>query len=314
MFKNIRRLVIGTIIFSILLFCSSATAEEGGTGHYVPGGMATMIDLAPTQPGWVIQPLFLHYDGDFNGSRNLPVAGVVATELEADIDAVTLGSIYTFDSQVFGAYYSVGMYVPYVWMDVTATLDSLSRTDQVNGFGDITVIPVMLAWKHDLWQFTAALPVYTPTGDYELGRLANPGLNYWTFDPTIGFAFNNAKTGFNFGIYSGVTFNTENEDTHYDSGSVLHAEISAQRLLPAGSGFFGIGFNGFLYEQISGDSGTGATQGDFKGRTMGIGPVIDYILPTKTGTWVFEARWLPELDTKNRIEGDYFWLKAAWQF
>jgi hypothetical protein len=36
--------------------------------------------------------------------------------------------------------------------------------------------------------------------------------------------------------------------------------------LPMGAGFFGFGFNGFLYEQITGDSGSGATNGNFKGR------------------------------------------------
>jgi hypothetical protein len=199
-------------------------------------------------------------------------------------------------------------------MEVTGTLGGFSRTDKVEGLGDIVIIPAMLAWKSGSWQFGAMLPIYAPTGDYEVGRLANEGLNYWTFDPTVGASFSSEKTGFNFGLHAGVTFNTENEATNYRSGSVLHAEISAQQLLPVGPGLFGFGLNGFLYEQISGDSGSGATGGDFKGRSVGVGPVLDYILPTETGALVFEAKWLPELDTKNRLEGDYFWFKVAWQF
>ena len=313
-----RLLAIMTVGLSVLILCPTANAEEGGSGHYAVGGIATMIDLVPTVPGWIVHPLFLHYDGDDSVSETLPIAGVVALDVDATIDALTLGGFYTFEQPVLGAHYSVGVLVPYMWMDVTATLTiagrTFSRTDSVDGIGDITIIPAMLAWKSGSWQFNALLPIYAPTGDYEVGRLANEGLNYWTFGPTVGVAYNNPKTGFNFALHTGVTFNTENEDTDYDSGSVLYVEVSAQQLLPVGEGFLGVGFNGFLYDQISADDGAGATLGDFEGRSIGIGPVLSYILPTKSGTGIIEARWLPELDTKNRLEGDYFWVKAAWQF
>jgi len=67
-------------------------------------------------------------------------------------------------------------------------------------------------------------------------------------------------------------------------------------------------------QQVTGDSGTGANFGDFKGHTVGIGPVLSYILPLGKETFVTEFRWLPELDVKRRLEGNYFWLKAVYQF
>ena len=42
----------------VLMLSPATNAEEGGTGHYVPGSVATLIDVAPTQPGWVLQPLY----------------------------------------------------------------------------------------------------------------------------------------------------------------------------------------------------------------------------------------------------------------
>jgi hypothetical protein len=30
-------------------------------------------------------------------------------------------------------------------------------------------------------------------------------------------------------------------------------------------------------------------------------------------TFVAEARWLPELDVKRRVEGDHLWLKLVYQ-
>ncbi len=310
--------VVTALLFTVLL-CPTTDAEEGGSGHYAVGGMATLTDLVPTESGWVVQPLYLGYKGksDFNV---LPFAGLVATGVEASSDALTLGGIYTFEQTVLGAHYSVGTYIPYVWMDVSAKVTgtqngiTIFQEDTENGFGDITLIPVMMAWTSGLWQFDALLPIYAPTGDYENENLANTGLNYWTADPTVGIAYANPKNGFNCAVFAGITFNTENEDTEYQSGSVLHAEASIQQLLPLGKGFVGLGFDAFLYEQISGDSGAGAILGDFKGRTLGIGPALSYILATETGTGVIELRWLPELETENRLEGDYVWVKAAWQF
>ena len=295
-----------------------AFAEEGGAGHYTPGAMATLIDLPPTKPGWVIEPVYLHYQGNVEVSRPLPVAGLLAANLEATSDAALLGGFHTFKEPIAGAWYSLGLFVPYVWMDATATvttpLGAVQRHDTEAGIGDVTLLPVMLGWKHKDWLFDAVLPIYAPTGQYETGRLANPGRNYWTFDPTLGVAYNGAKSGLNAAVHTGFSINTENEATDYQSGVAWHVEASVQQLLPIGPGFLGIGAEGFCYEQITGDSGSGATLGDLEGRTLGVGPVLSYVLPMKDNTLVFEARWLPELETKNRLEGDYFWVKLAYQF
>jgi len=120
----------------VLMLYPAANAEEGGSGHYAVGCMATMIDLAPTDPGWLVQPLYLHYDGKASGSRVLSIAGVIAGDIDAEIDALTLGGLYTFEQPVMGAHYSVGVYLPYMWVDVTAslTVDGTvsSRTDSVS--------------------------------------------------------------------------------------------------------------------------------------------------------------------------------------
>ena len=293
-------------------------AEEGGVGHYVPGGLATLIDLPPTQPGWVVQPLFLHYEGEASRSGAFPIAGVVTAGLEAKSDVLVFGAIYTFEPKVLGAYFSVGAYLPYMWMEVSADFStpgvSRSRTDSTNGVSDITLIPAMLAWKSGSWQYNALAQVYAPTGSFEVGRLANLGLNYWTFDPAIGVTYNNEKSGFSFSVLSGITINTENEDTNYKSGSVLHVEASVQQHFKHGDGLLGIGANGFIYEQITDDSGAGAQLGAFRGRTGGIGPVVSYIRPVGKTTLVLELRWLPELYAKRRLQGDYLWFKGALDF
>jgi hypothetical protein len=302
----------------ILSLVSPVLAEEGGAGRYVPGNAATLIDLPPTKAGWVFESIYLHYDGDASASGNFPNAGLVTAGLDATSDAFILGGIYTFETPVLDSHFSMGAFVPYMWMDVTANVTGGGttgfRTDTADGIGDITLIPAMMAWKCDSWQFSALLPIYAPTGEYNLGTLANVGRNYWTFDPTFQVSYNNAKTGFNAAIFTGITLNTENDDTDYQSGSAFHIDASVQQLLPLGPGFLSIGFNAFYYEQIEGDSGSGAKLGGFEGRDIGIGPALGYILPVGKNTLVAEARWLPELDTKRRLQGDFFWLKLVYQF
>ena len=302
----------------LLALVSPVLAEEGGASRYVPGNMATLIDLPPTKAGWVFETMYLHYDGDASAARTLSNAGLVTAGLDATSDVWILGGLYTFETPVLDAHYSLGAFVPYVWMDVTADVTAGGATgmrgDSADGIGDLTLLPAMMAWKSGSWQYSAILSVYAPTGDYNLGSLANVGRNYWTFDPTLQISYNNAKTGFNAAIFTGVTLNTENDDTDYQSGAAFHIDASVQQLLPVGPGFLSVGFNAFYYEQIEGDSGSGATLGGFEGRDIGIGPALGYILPCGENTLVAEARWLPELETKRRLEGDFFWLKLVYQF
>jgi hypothetical protein len=303
---------------ALALLPAAANAGEGGTSHYLPGAVATMIDLAPTQPGWVIEPIYLHYEGDAGTDKEIPIAGLDALGLKATTDVALLGGFYTFEQPVLGAYYSVGAMLPYVWLTVEGKIDTalgtFGRRDTTSGFGDLTLIPALLGWKQGPIQYNAALTVYAPTGEYEAGELANPGLNYWTFNPWAGVSYNNAKTGFNAALHGGIAFNTENPDTDYRSGILTHLEGSVQQLLPLGKGFVSLGAEAFWVEQVTADSGQAPFLGDFKGRTAGIGPVLGYLQPMGKQNFVAELRWLPELDTRNRLEGDYVWLKMVYQF
>jgi hypothetical protein len=300
----------------LALLTSLACAGEGGTAHVTPGATATLIDLVPTSPGWVFKPMFVNYQGE--ASVRIPTAAGIVTNADADVQTLILGGVYTFEQTVLGgAHYSVAAFQPYLWMDIAANSEALGGIkvqSKVDGFGDLTVVPVMLAWKTGYVQYSFLMPVYAPIGSYKAGRLGNPGLNYWTFDPTAGAAYSNPTTGFNAIAHLGYAMNTENGDTDYRSGSILHLDAAVQQILPVGSGLLTLGVEGFWFEQVTGDSGDGARLGDFEGRTAGIGPVLGYILPLGKEKLLLEAKWLPELDTQNRLEGDYVWLKAVLAF
>jgi hypothetical protein len=60
--------------------------------------------------------------------------------------------------------------------------------------------------------------VYAPTGNYQVGRLANTGKNFWTAEPTLGLMYFGQKNGFEASLFTGCDFNSENQDTNYRSG------------------------------------------------------------------------------------------------
>jgi hypothetical protein len=312
-----RALALGLAMLAALTGHSATLlAGEGGTSHVIPGANATLADLPPTTPGVFFKPMFLRYQGD--ASARIPTAAGIVTNAHATVETLILGGGYTFQQTLLGdAHFSVAAFLPYSWMDISASSEALGGIgvqSSVSGFGDLTVVPVMLAWKTGAWQYDFLLPIYAPTGSYELGRLGNPGLNYWTFDPIVGAAYSDAKTGLNAAIHLGYAINTENPDTDYRSGSLLHVDASVQQIFPLGSGYLNVGAEGWYFQQVTGDSGSGARLGDFEGRTAGIGPVIGYIQPLGQQKLVLELKWLPELETRNRLNGDYLWLKAVYKF
>ena len=45
--------------------------------------------------------------------------------------------------------------------------------------------------------------------------------------------------------------------------------------------------------------------------TLGRVPVASYAMKLDGAHGAIEVKWLPEIDTKNRIKGDYFWIKIG---
>ena len=314
-----------TCIASALALAISTRAEEGGSAHYMPGANASFIDAFPAKPGGIaVLDFFTYYKGSALGDRQLPLGGLLTSGIDATVYANTVAAIYQTPWNVLGGGLAMGVAVPYVWVEVSGEAQRISRRgqpgerfsarDTANGIGDITVYPFMLGWTNvapDL-KLDLRLGIYAPTGEYEQGQLANVGKNYWSFEPGFMASWLSSKIGTEVSLYTGIDFNTENPETDYTSGTSLHMDLTVAQHLPLLGGFAGLGANAFYYQQLTGDSGSGAQLGDFKGMTCGIGPVISYIRPLGGDvTLLAEVKWLPELSTAKRLEGDYIWMKVG---
>jgi hypothetical protein len=320
--KAVKTITLGALVTIAILVPLSTHAEEGGSGHYAPGGNASFIDALPGKPGLAIANFFNSYDGSASFSKQIPTAGLITGGLDATAYSDTIVALYETPLRLLGGNYAVGVAIPFVWLkakgEVTGPAGAtFTVRDSASGIGDILFYPFMLGWTGlggDL-KSDFRFGIYAPTGDYDKGALANVGKNYWTFEPAASFSYISSKIGLELTGFAGVDFNTENHATDYQTGTQFHLDVTVAEHLPLLDGVIGIGANGFYYQQVTGDSSPfDAILGDFKGCTVGVGPVISYITKVFGKDLVAEIKWLPELDVKNRLEGDYLWFKLGMAF
>jgi hypothetical protein len=100
---------------------------------------------------------------------------------------------------------------------------------------------------------------------------------------------------------AGFTLNGENPDADYKVGTEFRLEYA---LIQHFSQQISAGQVGYHYQQVTGDSGPGATLGAFKARVTAIGPTINYNTMIGSLPLATSFRWYHELEAKNRLDGD----------
>jgi len=72
-----------------------------------------------------------------------------------------------------------------------------------------------------------------------------------------------------------------------------------------------LGLVGYIYQQLTGDSGSGATLGDFKSRVVGIGPQVGFIFPVGDLQGYLNLKVYQEFAAEHRPEGWNGWVTFA---
>ena len=315
-----RRLALLAALCGCAIIQPLLRAEEGGSGHYLPGAMASFVDGVPPKETFIARYNMVYYSGDIAANEPLPIAGVNTLGADATSWAHGLSLLWRPALELGERWsYAMSATIPFVWMDVTANVTaggtSVRRTSSLDGLGDVVLMPLMLNYNvSSNLNLNFRTGLYAPSGDYEVGRLANTSKNFWTFEPTLGLMYFGVNNGIEASMFLGADFNTENPDTDYQSGTQLHVDGTLAQHFPLFKGLAGVGVNGFWYEQVTGDSGAGATFGDFEARTAGLGPVLSYAFKLGKVDMIAEAKWLRELETMKRLEGDTVWFKLVAKF
>ena len=307
------RIFPAVALAGFLTSAQASLAAEGGFSFYLPGTVGDIALAQSSEPGLQVANTVFFQSGD---------AGVAVLQGNVNVDldltmALNIVSVgYTFDQKVLGATYSVGAAIPFGYAELEATVTTagggsfFADSDSFN-IGDMALVPLELTWTIDNFSIQLGQAIYAPTGAYDVDEVVNIGLNRWGFGTTLAVTYFNLETGTEVSVAPGVIFNTENNDTDYQTGDEFYLDFTANQFL---SETFALGVRGYYYNQFTGDSGSGARLGDFQGESFGLGPGFIWFPAFAGGKLAVLGKWIHDFDATNRFESDYGTLSVAWTF
>ena len=300
--KNITLLLSSSLVLS----STYAMADEGGTSFWLPGQYGSFAAVQ-SEPGWSMASIYYHNSSD---SQKTFTKGISLTAgLDVSQDLLLLAPTYVFTDPLWGAQASVGVTAVYGRVDVgiNALLNGTSLgslDDSITAFGDLYPT-ASLRWNEGVHNYMMYTMFGVPVGSYDKTQLANIGSNHWAADIGGAYTYFDMETGYEFSVTGGLTYNFENSDTNYQNGIDGHIDWGASRFI---SETLNIGVAGYFFHQLSGDSGAGATLGDFKSRVNAIGPQLTYFFPVGKTQGVLSVKSYWEFGAEHRVEGWNSWV------
>jgi len=283
-------------------------------------------------PGTYVTDINYVYSGDASGAAAVGVALRQTGNLNLQADVDVTGSVYinlpialwVAPQKVLGGNVGFGVMVPYGWKGVDVGIDALATLTLPNGttiqkgrhfdFEDSStnigdpVLNALIGWHEGNWHWNVSTLLNVPIGPWDIESVSNIAFHRWALDTSSSVTYLDAKRGHEISVTAGFTFNGENPDTDYKTGTEFHVEMA---LMQHVSKTFAFGIAGYHYQQITGDSGAGAKLGAFEGRVTGLGPDVTYTfmcgkIPVST-----ELKYFREFDVENRLTGDAGFLNVT---
>lgn len=309
-----RRLML---LFAAHIFLPATVfADEGGFGFWLPGSYGSLAAV-PAEPGWAFSLTYVHLDVSAKADEKFKRGKKLTVGVEGRGDLMEVGPTYTFEPQIWGGRLSLSLLASGGRAKVNAS-SSFANGDektsyfqgssQVTAFGDL-LPQATLAWNDGVHNFMTYMMGNVPVGQYDPDRIANIGIGYGAVDGGAGYTFLDPNSGYEASMVFGLTYSFENPDTHYQNGIDSHVDWGVSRFITQQ---VHAGVAGYYYQQLTGDSGSGATQGDFKSRIAGIGPQVGVFFPVSKGVQGYlNLKGYKEFAAQNRPDGWNMWISLS---
>ncbi len=322
------RLGAACLVLSVALACATgnARADEGGVSFWVPGLFGSLA-AAPQVPGWQFAAINYYTNvsasGSVAASREITIGKLNPTvnvnanvNLHAQADLVFLNPTYVFATPVFGGQFALSMLAVagtnHVDVDgtITAGVRDFAVTrqgsigDTANGFGDLYPMAT-LRWNSGVNNWMIFVDGDIPVGLYSSSNLANIGIGHGAIDGGVGYTYFDEKAGHEFSAVAGLTGNFKNPSTNYTNGLDFHLDWAAAKFL---SKQVFVGLVGYVYDQLTPDTGCAPIICPFESRVIGVGPQLGYLFPVGNMQGYLNLKGYGEFDSNARPDGFNLWL------
>jgi hypothetical protein len=304
---------LGFILIAGAGLASQARASEGGASFYLLGSGGPEAAILPPLPGVFFSNTAYYYSASASGSHDFVVGGNVVAGLDANIAADFATVLWVPTTNLLGGTLAVGGALPVgqPWANVSVILSGplgnqfgVSKNDTALVAGD-PILTAALGWKSGDLHVSVNTLLNVPIGDYRQGQLANLAFHRWADDLSSALTWRNDKSGWDLSGKTGFTFNGENPITHYRTGTEWHVEGAVEKIL---SPVWAAGMQSYYFDQLTGDSGSGAKLGPFEGRVVGIGGFMSYNFKLVGLPATLRLHGTTEFDAQNRLQGHTIWL------
>src|SRR6516225_267073 len=278
---NIRADLTAVFFAVAAIACSTnpSDADEGGVGFWFPGLFGSLAAV-PQVPGWALGIVDLYNPVSAGGNvaaarqitiNKLPVNVNVNlnASLKAEPNLVLVDPTYVFETKVLGGQLAVSLAGAYgrsiagINGTLTESASAITATKQGaiedgrNGFTDLYP-EVALRWNSGVnnWMIYGMGDI--PVGTYDSTRLANFSIGHGAMDGGVGYTYFDQKTGHEFSVVTGFTYNLLNPSTGYQNGIDWHVDWGASQFVTKQ---LQLGAVGYFFQQITPDSGAAAFLG-----------------------------------------------------
>jgi hypothetical protein len=234
-------------------------------------------------------------------------------------DLVVVAPSYVFATPVFGGQFAanLGPAAGRSTGDLNGTLtvtvgpSSATRQGEISdarfGFSDLYP-QTSLRWNSGVNSWMVYAMGDIPVGTYDASRLANLGIGHGAIDGGAGYTYFDPKTGHEFSVTTGLTYNFVNPSTDYQNGVDWHVDWGASQFVTK---TVQIGAVGYFYQQFTADRGAARILGENLSRIAGMGPQIGFIFPAGELQGYLSFKAYGEFAAENRAAGWNAWVTLA---
>lgn len=289
---------VHSILLTAGLLALPSLVQAQPTAHYITGFEGIKGASLPP-PGFYVRDYNIAY---YSTRVNTPAGNDAQVPgFRAFTYANVPRIIYITDTQFLGGFVGVDALIPLVYQSVKAP----GFNSDTFGIGDIFAEGT-LSWHPKQFDLAVGAGVHMPTGDS--GSPTRAGLGYWTPMLTAGATWyiDQEKT-WAVSALNRYEFNTEQRDTHITPGQAYTLEWGVSKTVCK---FADLGVVGYYQQQVTTDSGVGASQE--RDRVAAVGPEISLAFPE---TMLFVSfRYLYEFMAEGRAQGHTFALTLTKRF